>query len=123
MNATTLNARVSQHIGVLLSSIVLACASIPLPAQAATYRFNFTVVNNSSTAINAFCISPTYDSRFRCVSNWKRLYNGYRQNAWIVINKSTCYFDYKAFFSDGNVLETHSINLCRSNWITFYDKY
>lgn len=108
-------------IGALLGSVAFTWTTTALPAEATTYRFDLRVINEASAAINRFCISPTYDDTYMCIPNWERLYSGYYKNVWVTIPRPTCFFDYKAVFADGDVVEKHSVNLCQVNRVTFYD--
>lgn len=104
-------------------NFILAAAAAALTlsvAQAAAEDLDFSLVNDTDTPITGFFVSPASSN------DWENnlmtggiLDAGYETDVYIADGLSTCVYDIRAVFSDGEALEDYGLNLCELGSYTF----
>lgn len=103
-------------------SVFMAAAAVLI--SSATYAnaedLNFTLINNSPSPMTAFHVSP------QSTNSWERnllaggiLDVNYEVDVLIADGLSTCVYDIRADFQDGETLEDYGLDLCDLGSYTF----
>ena len=102
----------------LAKLVVATVLSLPfavgtaLSAQAEATRFMLR--NNSGYTLSRFYASPTYLSRWEDdILGSQVLYSGYEVGIKINDGRTTCWYDFKSVFSNGENIVRQRINVCK----------
>jgi hypothetical protein len=103
----------------LAVAAVMTCA---FAAPAVAEDLEFLLVNNSSSALTGFYVSAASSEHWEeNLLEGRILASGYEVTVTIADGLSTCIYDLRGVFQDGDVLEDLSLDLCELGEYTFTD--
>ncbi|MES0882804.1 hypothetical protein [Roseibium sp. SCP14] len=106
------------RIKTLSSAALLATTLLIAPASAEDLQF--TLINDTDTPIAGFFVSPaSSDSWEDNLMDGGYLDAGYETEVLIEDGLSTCAYDIRASFTDGETLEDYGLDLCDLGSYTF----
>ena len=107
----------------LRNGMIASVMAIPLIASTAynalASQFNFRIYNHTAYSLKALYVSATSHDGWDNNLVHSSLPSGYDTQV-VFGDPSACYYDIRAVFSDGEVLEDYDVNVCANNSYHFY---
>ncbi|MDF1792279.1 MAG: hypothetical protein P1U88_10240 [Thalassobaculaceae bacterium] len=102
-------------------AVIAAFFTFAIAMPAAAEDLEFLLINDSSADLVGFYVSPASSEHWEenLLDGGSYLAPGYEVTVSIADGLTTCIYDIRGVFSDGDVVDDHSLDLCELGEYTF----